>query len=224
MSNHNKKNHKRNLRLRKSKEKRKAQRASQTLAENSVVETVESNVFTLNAKRYEKVFNEEVLPYSEYLSKYGVKEVRTAVRVTDNPADPFNFISKREIAIRDKEKNEGEEYLEIPPRPAKMNKESVLKFLGERGLSHFVSFEKADEAMSSLYGKLATSYGTDVAEGFFEQHGRYLVEMRYDEEAGWYLPTNKAGHFDLIRKPDFDYRKYITKNYREVNIQWQSKD
>lgn len=178
----------------------------------------------MNAERYEKIFSDEILPYAEYLNKYGVQEARTAIRVTDNPAEPSNFISKREIALAQRANNEGEEYLEIPPRPAKMTKKKVLEFLSERGLSHFVSFEKADEAMSNLYDKLASSYGVEAAEGFFEQHGRYMVEMRYDENAGWFLSTNAYGHFDLVRKPDFDYKKYITDNYREVNIKWQIKE
>lgn len=221
MANHSKKRHKKAIRLRKEKEKRKNKRSSLgvSTSQNDVADVVAKNM-----ERYETVFEDEVLPYAEYLNKYGVQEARTAIRVTDNPADPSNFISKREIALAQQEETEGEEYLNIPPKPAKMTKKKVLDFLGERGLSHYVSFEKADEAMSNLYERLASSHGIEVAENFFEQHGRYLVEMRYDENAGWFLPTNASGHFNLVRKPDFDYKKYITDNYREVNIKWQSKE
>lgn len=221
MASHNKKKHKRAVRLRKEKERRKEKRSSLAVStsQNDV-----ADVAAKNMERYETIFEDEVLPYAEYLNKYGVKEARTAIRVTDNPAEPSNFISKREIALAQRENDEGEEYLEIPPRPARMTKKKVLEFLSERGLSHFVSFEKADEAMSNQYGKLASSYGIEAAENFFELHGRYLVEMRYDENAGWFLPTNASGHFDLVRKPDFGYNKYITDNYREVNIKWQSKE
>lgn len=219
--NHNKKKHKRAVRKRKEKSKRKAKRASLHV---SASERVVEDVTDKNAKHYEAVFSDEILPYAEYLKKYGVRETRTAIRVTDNPADPSNFISKREISLAQMEGNEGEVYLSIPSKPAKMTKKKVLKFLGERGLSHFVNFEMADEAMNKLYAKLASSYGGESAERFFEQHGRYLVEMRYNENAGWFLPTNSSGHFDLVRDPDFDYKKYITDNYREINIQWRSKD
>lgn len=191
---------------------------------NRIPIATKKDIVFKNAERYENIFSDEILPYAEYLNKYGVQEARTAIRVVDNPAETSNFISKHEIALAQRENDEGEEYLEIPPKPAKMTKEKVLEFLYERGLSHFVSFEKADEAMSKLYEKLALSHGIETAENFFEQHGRYLVEMRYDKDAGWFLPTNASGHFDLVRKPDFDYKKYITDNYREVNIKWQNKE
>lgn len=221
--NHNKKKHKRMVRKRKNKEKRKARRASLCV---SVPEGVVVDVADKNTQRYEAIFSDEILPYAEYLKKHGVREARTAIRVTDNPAESSNFISKREMSLAQMEENENEgvEYLYIPSKPAKMTKKKVLEFLGERGLSHFVNFEMADESMNELYARLAASHGREVAEGFFEQHGRYLVEMRYDENAGYFLPTNPSGHFDLVREPDFDYKKYITDNYREINIQWQSKD
>lgn len=218
---HNKKKHEKNVRKRKAKEKRKAKRASLCAsASDGVVE----DVAVKNAKRYEAVFSDEITPYSEYLEKYGVREARTAIRVTDNPAEPSNFISKWEIRLAQMEEDKGEEYLHIPSKPAKMTKKKVLEFLEERGLSHYVTFEMAEVAMNKLYTKLVSEYGIETAEGFFEKHGRYLVEMRYDENAGCFLPTSPSGHFDLIRNPDFDYKKYITDNYREINIQWQSKD
>lgn len=218
---HNKKKHKKMIRKRKAREKRKAKHASlYASASDGVVE----DVAVKNAKRYETVFSDEITPYTEYLKKYGVREKRTAIRVTDNPAEPSNFISKWEISLKKREEKEGEEYLYIPSKPAKMKDKEILKFLSERGLSHFENIEKADEAMNKLYTKLASEYGIETAEGFFDQHGRYLVEMRYDENAGYFLPTNSSRHFDLIRTPDFDYKKYITDNYREINIQWQSKD
>lgn len=219
--NHNKKKHKRIVKKRKERDKRNAKRASLNA---SASERVMEDVTDKNAKYYEVVFSDEILPYVRYLEKYGVREVRMAIRVTDNPAEPSNFISKREVSLAQMEGNEGDVYLNIPSKPAKMTKKEVLKFLGERGLSHFVNFERADEAMNKLYAKLASSYGMETAESFFEQHGRYLVEMRYEEKSGWFLPTNSSGHFDLVREPDFDYKKYITDNYREINIQWQSKD
>lgn len=218
---HNKKKHEKIVRKRKAKEKRKAKRASLCA---SASEGVVEDVAVKNAKRYEAVFSDEITPYSVYLEKYGVREERTAIRVTDNPAEPSNFISKREIRLAQMEEDKGEEYLYIPSKPAKMTKQKVLDFLGERGLSHYVTFEMAEEAMNKLYTKLVSEHGIETAEGFFEQHGRYLVEMRYDKNAGCFLPTSPSGHFDLIRNPDFDYKKYITDNYREINIQWQSKD
>lgn len=218
---YNKKKHKKIVRKRKARERRKAKRASLYV---SASDGVTEDVAVKNAKRYEAVFSDEITPYTEYLEKYGVREVRTAIRVTDNPAEPSNFISKREISLAQMEKNKGEEYLYIPSKPAKMTKKKVLDFLGERGLSHYVNFEAAEEAMNKLYSKLVSSLGMEVAEGFFEQHGRYLVEMKYDENAGCFLPTSPSGHFDLVREPAFDYKKYITDNYRKINIQWQSKD
>ena len=219
--NHNKKKYKRADRKRKKKSKHKARRASRyTQAPEIVVE----DAVNKNTKLYESVFSDEILPYVEYLKKYGTREARTAIRVTDNPAEPSNFISKRELSLVQMAGDEGEEYLNIPPQPAKMTKKKILEFLGERGLSHYESFEMADEAMNKIYTKLDLLYGRETAERFFEQHGRYLVEMKYDENVGWFLPTNSSGHFDLVREPDFNYNKYITDNYREINIQWQSED
>lgn len=218
---HNKKKHEKIVRKRNAREKRKAKRTSlHASASHGVVE----DVAVKNAKRYETVFSEEITPYTEYLEKYGVREVRTAIRLTDNPAESANFISKREISLKQMEENEGEEYLYIPAEPSKNTKKKVLGFLGERGLSHYTTFEMAEEAMNKLYTKLVSENGIETAENFFEQHGRFLVEMRYDENAGRFLSTSPSGHFDLIRDPDFDYKKYITDNYREINIQWQSKD
>lgn len=219
--NHNKKKYKRANKKRKRKNKRKAKRAPLYA---SVPETVVDDVTDKYTKLYESVFFDEILPYGEYLKEYGVREIRTAVRVTSNPAEPSNFISKREISLEQMARNEGEVYLSIPLKPEKMTKSKVLNFLSERGLSHFVNFEMADEAMNKLYKKLVSSYGEEFAEEFFEQRGRYLVEMRYDENVGWFLPTNSSGHFDLVREPNFDYSKYITDNYRELNIPWQGKD
>lgn len=219
--NHNKKKYKRANKKRKRKNKRKAKRAP---LYTSVPETVVDDVTDKYTKLYESVFFDEILPYGEYLKKYGVREIRTAVRVTSNPAEPSNFISKREISLEQMARNEGEVYLSIPPKPEKMTKRKVLNFLSERGLSHFVNFEMADEAMNKLYKQLVSSYGREIAEEFFEQRGRYLVEMRYDENVGWFLPTNSSGHFDLVRETNFDYSKYITDNYRELNIPWQGKD
>lgn len=217
----NKKRHKRIVRRRKTKERRKAQRAS--LYASATVGVVD-DIAVKNAKRYEAVFSDEITPYIEYLEQHGVREVRTAIRVTNNPAEPSDFISKREISLAQMEKNQCEEYLYIPSKPAGIKQKQVLGFLGERGLSHYVNFEAAEKAMNKLYEKLVSSQGLEVAEGFFEQHGRYLVEMKYDEKAGYFLPTNSSGHFDLVREPTYDYKEYLTDNYREISIQWQNKD
>jgi hypothetical protein len=196
--------HKKLIRAIKKRAKKRVKRAT---AKESVYRTL-----------YEEVFEYEIKPYESALNKYSERVDIKAWRVTENPANISDFISKREISIL--EHANDPDYLDIQPVPKDGKKKSMLKFFGEYGLSSFESEEECEKYMIALYERIAHNHGLDAANDFFENHGRYMVQVTYRKEDGWKLPTNKFGHFDFIRDPEWDYRKSLTDNYKDLNIKW----
>jgi hypothetical protein len=74
--------------------------------------------------------------------------------------------------------------------------------------------------MIDLYDRIAKNHGIDTADEFFKTRGRFMVQVSYHKEDGWKLPTNKEGHFDFIRDPEWDYRQSLTGNYKDLKIKW----
>lgn len=167
---------------------------------------------------YVQVFEKELTPHMKKLEELSEKVNIKAWRIVDNPAKESNFISNREISIL--EHINDQDYFDIPSTPKDTKKRSYLKFFGEYGLSSFESMEECEKYMNDVYNRIQKNHGEEVAQNFFDKRGWFLAEVDYHVEDGWKLPTNQYGHFDFIRKPEWNYLTSLTGNYKDLNIKW----
>ncbi len=182
----------------------------------------ERRLVSMHKFKYKEIFTNELLPHKSKLDELTLKEDIIAWRFVDNPSTWENFISPREISL--KEHEDDPDYLDIPPMPVSNSQKHYDQFFSEYGLSSYPSFQDCDEAALEVYNRITRNHGIDKAEEFFNRCGHYMVEVIYKAGSGWVTKQNskKHNHFDFIREPEWDFNMAVTGNYKKLNISWQT--